>query len=460
MKWLPLFCDFAGQHGLVVGGGTIALSKARLLAKAGLVVDVIAPEIEDELVQIAHQSGGSVQEKAFDEKDVPPLSPRLVVAATSISRVNEQVAQVARDARILVNIVDKPELCTVIFPSIVDRGQLVLALSSGGQAPTLLRQWREKLEALLPAQLGDLVSFAGNLRASVKATLPDIVQRRRFWESFFAGPAATAILVGQKKQAQAMFEQMLEEEGDVEVSGEVYLVGAGPGNPDLLTLRALHLMQQADVVLYDNLVSTSVLDLCRRESERVYVGKKRNYKSFRQEAITQLLVDYAKEGKRVLRLKGGDPFVFGRGGEEIEGLAQHKIPFQVVPGITAASGCAAYAGIPLTHRDYAQSVQFITGHLKQDDAHLNWPELMREGQTLVFYMGRKNLPLLVNTLLKRGRAADTPVAVVENGTLPQQRVLVGCLGDISELVRQASLTGPTVAIVGDVVRLRKVLGYS
>lgn len=459
MKWLPLFFNVAGQHSLIVGGGQAALHKARLLAQAGMKVNVVAPAVEEALAELAQSSGGSVRKQSFAEKDIKTLELALVVVATDDRQLNKQVAQLATEACIPVNVVDNPGLCTAVFPSIIDRGQIVLALSSGGTAPALLRQWREKLEVLLPVRLGELASFAGGLRTAVKKALPDAVQRRRFWENFFSSPAATALLAGRKQQARTLFDQTLVASNNAFAQGEVYLVGAGPGNPDLLTLGALQLMQKADVVLYDSLVSAEVLALCRREAERVYVGKKRDYKSLRQEAITRLLIEQAQAGKRVLRLKGGDPFIFGRGGEEMEGLVEHQIAFQVVPGITAASGCAAYAGIPLTHRDYAQSVQFITGHLKQDDVHLNWPESLRDDQTLVFYMGRKNLPLLVDVLLKRGRLSDTPVAVVENGSLPEGRVLIGSLDNIVEQVKGASLTGPTVAIVGEVVRLRERLGY-
>lgn len=458
MKWAPLFLDLSGYRCLLVGGGQVALRKARLLAQMKAVLDVIAPKTEPELVTLVAKSGGSVQQKAFADTDLRSQPPVLVVAATNDTSVNRMVAEASRAANIWVNVVDTSELCTFIFPSIVNRSPFILAVSSGGKAPVLLRQWRERIEALLPARLGRLVDFAASFRDRVKIAWPDATARRRFWEVFFSGAAAGALLAGQRKKAEQLAEAMFE--NSQTTVGEVYLVGAGPGDPDLLTLRALHLMQQADVVLYDNLVSQAVLELCRRDATRIYVGKKRKHTAFRQEEITQLMISHARAGERVLRLKGGDPFVFGRGGEEVTGLAEQGISFQVVPGITAANGCAAYANIPLTHRDYAQSVRFITGHLRRDEMHLDWPELARPGQTLVFYMGRKNLPFLTETLLEKGRAPDTPIAVIENGTLPEQRVFISDLAHINSLLEKETLMGPTTAIIGDVVRLRERLNFS
>ena len=456
MDWLPLFLQLRGQSCLLVGGGEVALRKARLLADHKMVLHVIAPEIHPELATLASASGGTLARRPYASEDIQTLAPQLVIAATGEPSVNQLVAEVATASRVLVNVVDQPALCTAIFPSIVDRSPLVLALSSGGGAPVLLRQWREKLEALLPASLGGLVRFAASQRQRVRELIDDKTARRRFWERFFGGSAAESILAGRAAEGEHLFAKLLQ--APEAAQGEVYLVGAGPGDPDLLTLRALQLMQKADLVLYDNLVSKTVLERCRRDAERIYVGKKRAYKALRQEEITQLMITHAQDGKRVLRLKGGDPFVFGRGGEEIAGLAEQQIPFQVVPGITAANGCAAYAGIPLTHRDYAQSVRFITGHLKRDEMNLEWPELARPGQTLVFYMGRKNLPYLTAALLKHGLAPDTPVALVENGTLPEQRVFVERLDQVEPNLAQKNLKGPTVAIIGQVVRLREQIG--
>lgn len=458
MKWAPLFLDLTGCRCLLVGGGQVALRKARLLVQMRAVLDVIAPKTEPELITLVAGSGGSVRQKTFADTDLKPQRPLLVVAATHDVSVNRMVAEASRAANIWVNVVDTSELCTFIFPSIVNRSPFILALSSGGKAPVLLRQWRERIEALLPARLGQLVEFAASFRPQVKIAWPDAKARRRFWEVFFSGAVASALLGGQRKKAARLAETMLK--GSQTTAGEVYLVGAGPGDPDLLTLRALQLMQQADVVLYDNLVSKAVLERCRRDATRIYVGKKRKYRAFRQEEITQLMISHAHAGERVLRLKGGDPFVFGRGGEEVMGLAEQGINFQVVPGITAANGCAAYANIPLTHRDYAQSVRFVTGHLRRDEMHLDWPELAKSGQTLVFYMGRKNLPVLTENLLKKGRAPDTPIAVIENGTLPEQRVFISDLAHINSLLEKEALTGPTTAIIGDVVRLRERLNFS
>lgn len=456
MDWLPLFLQLKNKHCLLVGGGGVALRKAKLLASHGVILNVIAPDIGAELAKLAEASGGTVKQRPFEAEDINQPTPWLVIAATGQVKVDEAVAEAATAARVPVNVVDQPALCTAIFPSIIDRSPLMVAISSGGGAPVLLRRWREKLEAQLPARLGDLVRFAASQRQKVRRLIVDGNDRRHFWERFFDSSAAESMLGGQISKGEKLFEQQLDEPHIT--SGEVYLVGAGPGDPDLLTLRALRLMQNADLVLYDNLVSSQVLDKCRRDAERIYVGKKRAYKALRQEEITQLLISQAEAGRRVLRLKGGDPFIFGRGGEEIAGLAERQISFQVVPGITAASGCAAYAGIPLTHRDYAQSVRFITGHLKRDEMNLEWPELVRPDQTLVFYMGRKNLPDLTETLLKHGMAPDTPVALIENGTLAEQRVFVDRLDTVHKQQAEYNLTGPTIAIIGQVVRVREQLG--
>lgn len=435
----------------------MALKKARLLSAGGAKIDLIAPAIKPELADLVLQSGGQIWQKPFADTRTQVKNYRLIVLATNDEALHRQLAAQAEGLNLLVNVVDNPELSNLIFPSIIDRGVFTLALSSAGKAPVLLRQWREKIEALLPTRLGDLVEFAGRHRDQIKQYFAEPIARRRFWEVFFASPSAGAVLAGDSFKAEELFEQSLK--ASKPIKGEVYLVGAGPGDPGLLTLNALQLMQKADIVLYDNLVSKEVLNLCRRDADMLYVGKKREYKIFRQNEINRLMVSYALEGKRVLRLKGGDPFVFGRGGEEMEGLVEHQIAFQVVPGISAANGCAAYAGIPLTHRDYAQSVRFVTGHLKKDDVCLDWPELAKPDQTLVFYMGRKNLPYLVSVLLKSGMAQDTPLAIVENGTLANQKVFVTSLGQTQALLGEIALTGPTVVIIGQVVRLRSRLGY-
>ncbi|WP_337040891.1 siroheme synthase CysG, partial [Pseudomonas juntendi] len=397
MDYLPLFHKLQGGRVLVVGGGEIALRKARLLADAGSVLRVVAPDVDGQLAALAREGGGEVLVRGYQAADL--VGCRLVIAATDDPGLNAQVSADAQAVSLPVNVVDAPALCTVIFPAIVDRSPLVIAVSSGGDAPVLARLIRAKLEAWIPAAYGELAGLAARFRHKVKSLYPDVNQRRGFWETVFQGPIAERQLAGQGAEAERLLQAMVEG-APVQQGGEVYLVGAGPGDPDLLTFRALRLMQQADVVLYDRLVAPAIIDMCRRDAERIYVGKRRADHAVPQDQINRLLVDLAQQGKRVLRLKGGDPFIFGRGGEEIEELAEHGIPFQVVPGITAASGCSAYGGIPLTHRDHAQSVRFVTGHLKDGTSNLPWNDLVAPSQTLVFYMGLVGLPTICAELIR------------------------------------------------------------
>ncbi|QKL01567.1 uroporphyrinogen-III C-methyltransferase [Pseudomonas sp. NY5710] len=455
MDYLPLFHKLQGGRVLVVGGGEIALRKARLLADAGSVLRVVAPDVDGQLAALAREGGGEVLVRGYQAADL--VGCRLVIAATDDPGLNAQVSADAQAVSLPVNVVDAPALCTVIFPAIVDRSPLVIAVSSGGDAPVLARLIRAKLEAWIPAY-GELAGLAARFRHKVKTLYPDVNQRRGFWETVFQGPIAERQLAGQGAEAERLLQAMVEG-APVQQGGEVYLVGAGPGDPDLLTFRALRLMQQADVVLYDRLVAPAIIDMCRRDAERIYVGKRRADHAVPQDQINRLLVDLAQQGKRVLRLKGGDPFIFGRGGEEIEELAEHGIPFQVVPGITAASGCSAYGGIPLTHRDHAQSVRFVTGHLKDGTSNLPWNDLVAPSQTLVFYMGLVGLPTICAELIRHGRAASTPAALVQQGTTRNQRVFTGTLADLPELVAQHEVHAPTLVIVGEVVQLRDKLAW-
>jgi uroporphyrin-III C-methyltransferase/precorrin-2 dehydrogenase/sirohydrochlorin ferrochelatase len=456
MEFLPLFHNLRGARVLVVGGGEIALRKSRLLADAGAVLRVVAPEIGTDVRELIIRSHGEELVRGYDESDID--SCVLVIAATDDEALNAQVSADARKRCVPVNVVDAPALCSVIFPAIVDRSPLVIAVSSGGDAPVLARLIRAKLETWIPPTYGHLAGLAARFRHQVKSLFPNVQQRRAFWEEVFQGPIADRQLAGQGAEAQRLLQAKID--GDAPVApGEVYLVGAGPGDPDLLTFRALRLMQQADVVLYDRLVAPAILDLCRRDADRVYVGKQRADHAVPQEQINQQLVILAKQGKRVLRLKGGDPFIFGRGGEEIEELAAHGIPFQVVPGITAASGCAAYAGIPLTHRDHAQSVRFVTGHLKNGTSDLPWTDLVSPGQTLVFYMGLIGLPIICDQLIKHGRSADTPAALIQQGTTANQRVFTGTLANLPQLVAEHEVHAPTLVIIGEVVKLREKLAW-
>ncbi|GLO23505.1 TPA: uroporphyrinogen-III C-methyltransferase [Pseudomonas putida] len=456
MDYLPLFHKLQGGRVLVVGGGEIALRKARLLADAGSELRVVAPDVDGQLAALAREGGGEVLVRGYQAADL--VGCRLVIAATDDPGLNAQVSADAQALSLPVNVVDAPALCTVIFPAIVDRSPLVIAVSSGGDAPVLARLIRAKLEAWIPSAYGELAGLAARFRHKVKTLYPDVNQRRGFWETVFQGPIAERQLAGQGAEAERLLQAMVDG-APVQQGGEVYLVGAGPGDPDLLTFRALRLMQQADVVLYDRLVAPAIIEMCRRDAERIYVGKRRADHSVPQDQINRLLVDLAKQGKRVLRLKGGDPFIFGRGGEEIEELAEHGIPFQVVPGITAASGCSAYGGIPLTHRDYAQSVRFVTGHLKDGTSNLPWNDLVAPAQTLVFYMGLVGLPTICAELIRHGRAASTPAALVQQGTTRNQRVFTGTLADLPELVARHEVHAPTLVIVGEVVQLRDKLAW-
>jgi uroporphyrin-III C-methyltransferase/precorrin-2 dehydrogenase/sirohydrochlorin ferrochelatase len=457
MDFLPVFLRLEGRKALVVGGGAVALRKVQQLLRAGAAVVLVAPEIHAELQQQLATAPHQLLPRDFSDSDLDGAA--LVVAATDDKSLNQRVSELARQRCLPVNVVDQPELCSFIFPSIVDRSPLLVAVSSGGKSPVLARLLRARLETLIPSAYGTLVQLLGKYREPARQRFASMAQRMRFWENIVNGPVAELMMSGRQDQAEQLLQQQLEQEAEERLQGEVYLVGAGPGDPDLLTFRALRLMQQADVVLYDRLVSPPILDLCRRDAERIHVGKARANHSMPQQDISRLLVTLAQQGKRVLRLKGGDPFIFGRGGEEIEELAAARIPFQIVPGITAASGCAAYAGIPLTHRDYAQSVRFVTGHLKDGSCDLDWPQLAQPAQTVVFYMGLVSLPLICEQLLAHGRAPDTPVALVQQGTTPQQRVHTGTLATMPGLIEKEQVLPPTLIIVGEVVALHDRLKW-
>jgi len=456
LEFLPVCLKLTDAPVVLVGGGTVATRKARLLLRAGANLTVVSPEISQELEGLLAEHGGVWQQTSY--RDVDLHGKQLVVAATPDRSTNEQIFRDATALSMLVNVVDTPELCTFIFPSIVDRDPLVIAISSSGRSPVLARILRRKIEALVPAAYGRLGAFAGRFRQLVKDRIPQDSLRRMFWEQLLEGAVAEQVLSGRESQAEQLLRERLHDTRDLCV-GEVYLVGAGPGDPDLLTFKAARLLQNADVVLYDRLVSPAIVDMARRDAQRIYVGKRRADHTLPQTEINQLLVELAQQGKRVVRLKGGDPFVFGRGGEEIELLARHRIPFQVVPGITAANGAACYAGIPLTHRDYAQSVRFVAGYLKGDSVQHDWSTFQSTTETLVFYMGLLGLPVICEQLQAHGRSPDTPVALVERGTQLEQRVLVGTLATMVDVVARAQPGGPTLIIVGDVVRLHEDLSW-
>ncbi|MDR2250998.1 siroheme synthase CysG [Acinetobacter sp.] len=457
MDIFPISLKLQQQRCLIVGGGHIALRKATLLAKAGAIIDIVAPAIKDQLLQLVTTTGGQHFADAFSEKFLS-TAYRLVIAATNDAQVNKAVFEQCEARNLLVNSVDDIPHCRFMVPAIIDRSPLVISVASNGTSPVLSRQIRTQLETIIPHGMGRLADFSGKWRNQVKAKIPNPDERRIFWENLYASPLKEQVFNDNLDVADSMFEQALHEWKAPK--GEVYLVGAGPGDPELLTLKALRLMQQADVVIYDRLVSQPILELCRRDATKIYVGKARSNHSVPQDGINALLVEYAQQGKRVCRLKGGDPFIFGRGGEEIQELFQAGVPFQVVPGITAASGCSAYAGIPLTHRDYAQSVRFLTGHLKEGSPELPWDELVYENQTLVLYMGLVGLERICEQLIAHGQRADMPVALISKGTTPEQKVVVGSLADIASKVTEHQIHAPTLTIIGEVVRLREQLQWN
>ena len=456
MDIFPISLKLQQQPCLIVGGGHIAYRKAVLLHKAGAVIHIIAPDIDANLLQLVEESQGQYIQALYPAQ-IQLNDYRLVIAATDDYAVNTQVFEDCEALKILVNSVDDPPHCRFMVPAIVDRSPLVISVASNGTSPVLSRQIRTQLETSIPHGMGKLAEFSGKWRAAVKAKISNPDERRVFWEDLYASPLKEQVFHDNLVEADRLIEQALLEWKTPQ--GEVYLVGAGPGDPELLTLKALRLMQQADVVIYDRLVSPAIMELCRRDATKIYVGKARSNHAVPQEGINALLVEYASKGQRVCRLKGGDPFIFGRGGEEIQELFAAGVPFQVVPGITAASGCSAYAGIPLTHRDYAQSVRFLTGHLKEGSPELPWDELVYQNQTLVLYMGLVGLEKICEKLIEHGQRPDMPVALISKGTTPEQKVLVGTLEDIASKVEENHIQAPTLTIIGDVVSLREQLQW-
>jgi uroporphyrin-III C-methyltransferase/precorrin-2 dehydrogenase/sirohydrochlorin ferrochelatase len=458
MDYLPVFLNIKNRPCLIVGAGEIAARKAGLLLRAGAKLTVVAPEIGPEVAALEKRGVISLERREFLAEDLEGQT--LVVAATDNLALNRRVSELAHENAIPVNVVDQPKLCSFIMPSIVDRSPVIVAVSTGGASPVLARLIRARLETLIPAAFGQLALLAREFRDQVKKRFKDSGRRRRFWEHVLDGPIAEMTFAGRADDARRAIRDELSAGTDsFPLTGEVYLVGGGPGDPDLLTSRAIRLMQRADVVVYDRLVSEAVLRLARTDAPRIYAGKERSRHMLPQETINQLLVRLAKEGKRVLRLKGGDPFIFGRGGEEIDTLAEQGIPFQIVPGITAASGCAAYAGIPLTHRDFAHSCVFVTGHLKDGSVNIDWEALAKPQQTIVVYMGLVGLPVICKELIKRGLPKDLPAALVEHGTRPHQRVFTGTLTTLPEIVESADVSAPTLTIIGEVVKLHGKLQW-
>ena len=458
MEQLPVFLNLRGWPCLVVGAGQVGAGKAELLAAAGGRVRVVAPEACAAAAELARDGLVALRRGRFEESDL--AGARLVIAATDDRDLNRWIVELAEARGVLANSASDARSGHFSMPAIVDRSPVLAAVATGGASPSLARYVRARLETLIPRSFGRLAELARDARPEVNARLPRTSDRRAFWDRVFEGPIAEMAFAGRMEEARAALAAALEaEDGERDPTGEVYLVGAGPGDPDLLTFRAMRLMQQADVVVHDRLVSPGVLALVRRDAEKIYAGKRRDEHAIRQPDINHLLVRLAREGRRVLRLKGGDPFVFGRGGEEIATLADERIPFQVVPGVTAAAGCAAYAGIPLTHRDHAHACTFVTGNLKNGRAVLDWPAVARPGQTIVVYMGLVGLREICEGLAEHGLDPATPAALVEQGTSERQRVIEGTLATLADRVDGAGVEPPTLVIVGDVVRLRSKLDW-
>lgn len=457
MDLLPIFLNIQGRRCVIIGGGEVALRKATLLARAGGKLHIISEAVSPELGALCQAHAGEITLARFSPTQLDGAT--LVIGATDDPSVNAAVSAAAMARELPVNIVDRPALCSFIMPAIVDRSPVVIAISTGGTSPVLTRKLKELNETLVPGRIDVLARLLGSLRDRVKEKIPGFRDRIRFWEDLLDSEVPELVYSGQEQAARTRIEQQLETGSPQRAVGEVYLVGAGPGDPDLLTLRALRLMHKADIVLYDRLVSPEIMLKLRPDAEKIHVGKQRSKHPVPQETINQMLVRYAQQGKKVLRLKGGDPFIFGRGGEELETLAKAGIPFQVVPGITAASGCAAYAGIPLTHRDHAQSVRFLTGHLKEGELDLDWDMLVKEHQTLVFYMGLVGLQTICSRLIEHGMDAAMPAAVVQQGTTSNQEVVCGTVSDLARRVAEAKLSAPTITIIGRVVTLRDKLAW-
>ena len=456
MRYFPIFVDTQAQQALVVGAGEVAARKIELLIKTEANVTVVAPDVCQTVLNYAQQGLVNLIQRPFQDDDIQ--GQVLVFCATDVPAVNEHVYQLASAAKLMVNVVDNPPLCRFITPAIVDRSPIVVALASGGKAPVLLRYLRQKLETVIPQSVSKLGKLFQRFRDPVKAKFDNVEQRRSFWEEVMEGDIAELMYNQQEAAAETLLQKKLDtinqtEPQNTQPTGTVYLIGAGPGDPELLTFKALRLMQKADVVVYDRLVSQEILDMARRDAEKIYVGKAKSKHTLPQEEISELLARRAKNGERVVRLKGGDPFVFGRGGEEIETLIRDQVPFQVIPGITAATGAASYAGIPLTHRDHAQSVVFATGHLRDNSINLDWPALVQKHQTIVFYMGLTGLNIICEQLIKHGQQADTPVAIIEQATTPEQRVITGTLATIQEVAASTDISPPSLIIVGSVVSL-------
>ncbi|MFT5261022.1 MAG: uroporphyrin-III C-methyltransferase/precorrin-2 dehydrogenase/sirohydrochlorin ferrochelatase [Saprospiraceae bacterium] len=456
-KLLPLSVNVKGKPCLMIGGGPVAFRRTKSLVNAGAKLEIISERVLPELEEFIrlHQIPCSLRSANLDDVEARFM---IVVVATDNRALNSELTVLAKQYNSLVNVSDDAQACDIAFPSVLDRDPLQIAISSGSASPILSKMLMRRLRSVIPSGYGQLASLVGHYRKQVIQAFPDIEQRKAFWERALNGAVAESVFSGNSDKAESLLKSELQQPLEKK-RGEVYLIGAGPGDPDLLTVRAVRLLNQVEVIVYDRLVSPEILAMFGEDQEMVYVGKQRSNHSVPQNNINQILVDYAKQGKTVARLKGGDPFIFGRGGEEIETLAQQQIPFQVIPGITAAAGCASYSGIPLTHRDYAQSVRFITGQLKDGSVNLNWSELTDTDQTLVFYMGLNGFPIISKKLIEHGVAPTHPVALIEKGTTPQQKVHIASLGSITDYLKSHSVSSPSLFIVGEVVNLHSQLAW-
>ncbi len=457
MKFLPVYLDLQDKTCLVVGGGMVAARKIRLLLSAGAQVTLVSPENCDEVNEMVKQDKVTFHQRPFSAEDIDGQT--LIIASTDNGPINKQIAELAAANNIPCNVVDNPDNGSFIMPSVIDRSPVLVAVSTGGSSPVLARIIKARLESLIPAGYGKLAEIAAEYRDKIKQSFANGSTRKRFWKHVLQSGFAERVFSGHLQEARVLLDKEIAQFESETPMGEVYLVGAGPGDPDLLTFRALRLMQQAEVVVYDRLVSKPILEMTCKDAERIYVGKERAKHAMRQEEINKCLAKLAKQGKRVLRLKGGDPFIFGRGGEEIDTLAEEGVPFQVVPGITAAAGCASYSGIPLTHRDYAQSVTFVTGNLKDGTVNLNWQQLSQPNQTVVFYMGLQGMPVIFNSLMEHGVSPDMPAALIQQGTTHMQRVITGTLSTLPEIIKHEKPVPPTLIIVGEVVELQDKLAW-
>ena len=450
MRSFPLFLKLKDRPVLLAGGGGAAAAKLRLLASAGARVTVIAETPRADLLSVIAESGARLIEA--------PLAPEhladadLAFGASGSEQGDREIARIARAAGKLVNIVDRPELSDFTMPAIIDRGDIVVAVSTHGASPVLAQRVRAAIESVLPPGLGRLAQFAQRFRSAIQSRIADTASRRRFWDQVLGGPIAASVLAGDERSAARDLIRAVNRVRPATETGRVSLVGAGPGDPELLTVRAVRALREADVIIYDKLVDPAVLDYARRDARRVFVGKSKGDHTLPQDEINALLIAEARSGRHVVRLKGGDPFVFGRGGEELDALVAAGVRVDVVPGITAAVGCAAYAGFPLTHRDHAASVVFMSGHSKDGLAELDWRALANPRQTIVVYMGVSAAGTVAGKLIDAGLSAATPIAIVENGTRRDQRVVKGALGEAADLVRTHGVSGPALLVIGEVTR--------